>query len=203
MGEGRRDPAPPRKDDRKMPLLDARATTLLAIDLQERLVPALTDAARFLSRARLLLEGGALLGLPVIATEQNPRGLGSTLPGLLPDGVAPHAKTSFDAIATPSIAAALGGTGSVVVLGCETHVCVLQTVLSLRAAGRRVLVVADATASRQAEDRSLGLARMASEGAEIVSAEMVLFEALRDAADPRFRALSALIKAASQAPRPG
>lgn len=180
-----------------MPLFDGAGAQVLLIDLQARLVPALEGHDAFLSRARLLAQGAAALGLPLLATEQNPRGLGPTLQGLLPERARTLPKTTFDATATREIAKALAGAGTVVVAGCEAHVCVLQTVLSLRADGRRVVVAADATASRRAEDRALALARMARDGAEIASVEMILFEALRDADDPRFRALSALIKAAT------
>jgi nicotinamidase-related amidase len=135
------------------------------------------------------------LGQPIIATEQYPKGLGPTLPDLLPKTLHPLPKTTFDATATPAIANRLASVRAVVVAGAEAHVCVLQTVLSLRAQGRAVWVVADATGSRDPANHAAALSRMAAHGAEIVTTEMVLFESLRDAAHPQFRAISALIKA--------
>lgn len=176
-----------------MPLIAADATLLL-IDLQTRLVPVIDGAAAMLANARLLAQGAALLGLPVVVTEQYPKGLGPSLPDLIPDGTLALPKTTFDASATPPIAARLAQAGPVIVAGCEAHVCVLQTVISLRALGHAVFVVADATGSRSAANHRAALSRMAAQGAEIVTTEMVLFEALRDATHPAFRQISALLK---------
>lgn len=176
-----------------MPLMPPSAS-LLVIDLQTRLVPVLAGHAALMINARRLVQAAGLLALPIIATEQYPRGLGPTLPDLLPSGTKTLSKTSFDATATQAIANRLTTACALIVIGAETHVCVLQTVLSLRALGRAVWVVADATASRSPENHAAGLVRMAAHGAEMVTTEMVLFEVLRDASHPQFRAISALIK---------
>lgn len=176
-----------------MPLIDTTATLLL-IDLQERLVPVLAGAEAMLANARLLVQGAGLLGLPVVVSEQYPKGLGPSLPGIVPQGGVALPKTSFDATAAPDIARRLAQAGPLIVAGCEAHVCVLQTVLSLRALGHAVFVVADATASRHAENHRAALTRMAAHGAEVVTTEMVLFEALRGATHPAFRQISGMIK---------
>ncbi len=176
-----------------MPLIFSTATLLL-IDLQTRLVPAIDGAAALLANARLLTRGAGILGLPVVVTEQYPKGLGPSLPDLIPDGGTALPKTTFDATATPRIADRLAQAGPLIVAGCETHVCVLQTVLSLRALGHDVFVVADATGSRTAANHAAALTRMAAHGAEIVTTEMVLFETMRSAEHPAFRQISALVK---------
>ena len=95
------------------------------------------------------------------------------------------AKTTFSAAGDPGFAALLpAGSGEIVVAGCEAHVCVLQTVLDLLAAGRRVVWAADATGSRDPADRAAAIDRARQHGAEIVTSEMVLFEWLRDATAP-------------------
>jgi nicotinamidase-related amidase len=101
---------------------------------------------------------------------------------------------SFDACRMPGFLARLGGRSDMVVAGCETHVCVLQTVLGLIDVGRRVYLVRDAVASRRAESKETAIARMARHGAEIVTTEMVIFEWLGSAEDPRLRQALGLVK---------
>ncbi|MDT8328744.1 MAG: isochorismatase family protein [Roseovarius sp.] len=175
--------------------LDARASHLLVIDFQARLMPAIHDSAPVVQNAGRLLAAARRLELPISYTEQNPKGLGTTLPELAPEpGEAVLHKMTFDACRTPEVAKALAGTDALVVLGCEAHVCVLQTVLGLIAAGRRVYVVADAIGSRMEENRRAALGRMDRHGAEIVTTEMVVFEWLASAEHPEFREIVKLIK---------
>ena len=177
-----------------MPLIDAGASTLVVIDLQARLTPAIDGAEAMIANTRRLLDAAKLMAVPALFTEQNPRGLGPTVPELAQDAVDPVAKMSFGAFGVPGFAERLGDRSSVVMAGCETHVCVLQTALALLQAGRRVCVVADAVGSRRAESKTAGLARMAAHGAEIVTVEMVLFEWLGTAEHPRFKDLAKLIR---------
>ena len=176
-------------------LLSAVASSLLLIDLQERLMPAIHDADAVLANAARLAEGARLLEVPVCATEQNPTGLGPTVAALaeFPQLVMP--KTSFGAAADPGFATLLPpGAEEIVVAGCEAHVCVLQTVLGLLAKRHRVLLVADAVGSRDARNRDAAIDRMQRHGAEVVTTEMVLFEWLRDSTHPQFRAVQKLIR---------
>lgn len=177
-----------------MHMMDADTSELLVIDVQERLMPAIDDGAAVLVHVGHLVTAASRLGVPVVATEQNPARLGGTVAGVLPEGAEVLEKMSFDALAEPAIAARLAGDRMVVVTGCEAHVCVLQTVLGLLAQGRRVQVVADAIGSRIPANRKAALMRMSQAGAGIVTTEMVLFEWLGSAEHPAFREIVALIK---------
>ncbi len=175
-----------------MPLtMDRAACALLVVDFQARLMPAIHDGAAAVANARRLLDGAALLDVPVLFTEQNARGLGSTVEAL--GGMPVLHKMTFDACRDGGLAH-LPDRPDLVVAGCEAHVCVLQTVLGLLGAGRRVFAVQDAIGSRTADNKAAALARMARHGAEIVTAEMVLFEWIATADDPRFRDLVRLVK---------
>lgn len=175
--------------------LDAARSHLLVIDFQARLIPAIPDSAPIIQNANRLLSVARRLGVAVSYTEQNPKGLGTTLPELAPEaGEAVLHKMSFDACRTPEAAAHLTGDADLVVMGCEAHVCVLQTVLGLLSAGRKVYIVADAIGSRMEENRRAALGRMERHGAEIVTTEMVVFEWLASAEHPDFRAILNLLK---------
>jgi nicotinamidase-related amidase len=176
-------------------LLTVEGAALLLIDLQERLMPVIHDHEVVVARAVRLAEAATLLDVPVRATEQNPAGLGPTVPPLAGYPQAVLAKTTFSAAGDPGWPALLcAGSGEIVVAGCEAHVCVLQTVLDLLASGRRVVWVADATGSRHPADRAAAIERARQHGAEIVTSEMVLFEWLRDARNPKFREVQKLLK---------
>jgi nicotinamidase-related amidase len=174
--------------------IDPARSALLVIDFQARLMPAIDQSEARLAQAHRLIRAAEHLDLPRHVTEQNPAKLGGTVPALAIPAAEARPKMHFDATRDPAIAAALAGDHALIVCGCEAHVCVLQTVLGLRAAGRQVYVVADAVGSRLEENRQAGLARMARHGAEIVTTEMVLFEWLGSAAHPAFKALMPLIK---------
>lgn len=176
-----------------MPLLAAKNAMLVVIDFQAKLMPAIHDGETVLLNAGRLAEAARLLDVPAVLTEQYPRGLGTTVPELA--GVAPAvAKMSFDACGEPAFLEAVAGDRELVVCGCEAHVCVGQTVLTLLEHRRRVVVVADAIGSRAPQSRAIALKRMASHGAEIVTTEMVLFEWLGSAEHPQFRTISKLIR---------
>ncbi|MER5389338.1 isochorismatase family protein [Saccharopolyspora sp. NPDC002686] len=171
-----------------MPLLRVDSSVLLVVDLQERLMPAIAGARAVLDNNVRLVRAATRLGIDVRATEQNPEGLGATvgeIGDLLPRSAEP--KTTFAAGIDP-------GPGTIVVTGCEAHVCVLQTVLALRAGGRDVAVVADAVGSRTESNRERGLDRMRAHGVDVVTTEMVVFEWLHDSENPAFREVQKLIK---------
>jgi nicotinamidase-related amidase len=175
--------------------IDRTSSTLLVIDFQSRLMPVIEDGAAVVANARRLLDAAAIFGVPTLFTEQNADGLGATLPELAapgPGGVA-H-KMTFDACRAPGFVERLGDRPDVVVAGCETHVCVLQTALGLLDAGRRVYLVRDAVGSRRAESKETAIRRMERHGAEIVTTEMVVFEWLGSAEHPELRAALALVK---------
>jgi len=174
--------------------LEAPSSTLIAIDLQMKLMPAIDGAAEIVANARRLVEAAGLLGAAAIFTEQNPARLGPTVTEL-PRGDKPLiAKMTFDACDAPDFLVALPEDRALLIAGCEAHVCVLQTALGLIERGRRVFIVSDAVGSRRAANKEAALRRMERHGAEIVTTEMVVFEWLKSAAHPRFRETVALIK---------
>ena len=177
-----------------MPMLEADRSALLMIDFQLRLMPAIEGGADVIDHARRLVAGAELLGVPTLFTEQNPDRLGPTVPELAPAAGRAFGKMAFGCAGEPGFLDRLPEDRAIVVAGCEAHVCVLQTVLGLLDHGRSVYVVRDAIGSRRAESKETALLRMASHGAEIVTAEMALFEWLGTAGHPRFREVSALIR---------
>jgi nicotinamidase-related amidase len=177
-----------------MRTLKPERTALLAIDLQTRLMAAIEGADAVIANAKRLADAAALLGVPTLFTEQYPKGLGPTVEALAPPAGTTAVKLTFDACGCDGFLARLGERPDVLVIGCEAHVCVLQTVLSLIDAGRRVFVARDAIGSRRLESKEAAIRRMEHHGAEIVTAEMAIFEWLGSAEHPRFREVSALVK---------
>ncbi len=176
-------------------------TTALIVDVQERFVPVIPSLAadQPCGRAnRLLLDGLALLGVPVLVSEQYPKGLGPTLPHLLAAAPAAEvfAKTHFSCLEDPALKAHFADTQRthVVVAGVEAHVCVLATVADLIASGKWVVVAADAVASRDPAHRDLALEAMRSLGALTLPVESILFRLQRQAGTPAFKQLSALVR---------
>ncbi|PFH09882.1 nicotinamidase-related amidase [Collimonas sp. PA-H2] len=176
-------------------LSDASRSTLLIVDLQEKLMPVIGDGQQVLRSAVLLAQAARLLSIPVIGTAQQPLRLGRTvaaIEGLLDQTIE---KSSFDACTQPQfIAATENGRDELVVLGCEAHVCVLQTVLGLLHRQRRVKLVSDAIGSRQAGDKAAAIERARAAGADIVTSEMLMFEWMRNSEHPKFREILKLIK---------
>jgi nicotinamidase-related amidase len=176
-------------------LLNAEGSVLLLIDLQQRLMPAICDSEAVIARTARLAEAAQLLDVPIRATQQYPAGLGATVPQLAGYPSQTLDKTSFAATGDPGFAALLpAGADQILIAGVEAHVCVLQTVLALVPAGRRVAVVADAVGSRDPADKAVALERARQHGAEIVTSEMVLFEWLKDAKHPAFREVQKLLR---------
>lgn len=164
--------------------------------MQERLIPVMAEPERVAAACGTLLQAANTLQVPVLASEQCPKGLGHTVPAPLIDPAHRREKVEFSCYANEAIRASLAAAGrrQLVLAGIEAHVCVLQTALELVAADYAVFVVADAIAARRPESREVALRRMAEAGATMVTTEMVLFEWLRSAADPEFRAISKLIR---------
>jgi nicotinamidase-related amidase len=200
-------------------LLDVTDSQLVLVDYQARLMPALHEGPLALANALRLAQSADLLQVPVWGTEQNPEKLGAnaaelralcrkTLPkmhfsavadGLL-DCLRPPARAAGgNARSLPKhlqkpATAAAAERGTVVIGGCEAHVCLLQTALELIEQEWDVWVVTDACASRTERNRDAAFDRLAGAGAELVTTEMVVFEWLRTADHPAFRQIQALIK---------
>jgi nicotinamidase-related amidase len=177
-------------------LIERTKSLLLLVDMQERLVPAMADAADVTARCGILLRAAYELGVPILASEQYPKGLGPTLPALAGFATRRLEKLEFSAYANNAIKDELtrAGQKQIILAGVEAHVCVLQTGLDLIDAGYQVFVVADAVASRRAESREVALHRVARAGATLITVEMALFEWLRSAEAPEFRAISKMIR---------
>ena len=174
-------------------LLQREQSTLLLVDVQEKLAFAVHAAAKLIDHCNWMLCLSQDCDVPIVISEQYPRGLGHTLPGLLQ--TAGNAmlleKTAFSCVAAGCLSLpTCQERKQIVLIGIEAHVCVMQTAMELHAAGKQVYVVADAVSSRSPEDRELALARMRSAGIHIISREMVLFEWIRDSGHPHFKQLS-------------
>ena len=179
--------------------LDRSKAIVVVVDVQERLAPAIDPAAYagVLKYGKALIGAAKELGMPVLATEQYPKGLGPTvreIAELLP--TPPLAKTHFSCGADPAFAAALEKTGrrQVIVCGMETHVCVFQTARDLAQAGYEVHVCADAVGSRTPEHRQIGLELVREAGAIVTTAETAIFDLLHQAGTPEFKKVSPLVK---------
>lgn len=172
---------------------------ILVIDVQERLAPAMQPELMGRLVKNLERLGGAqkVLGLPVLVTEQYPKGLGPSIPAVQAafEGVEPMAKTDFSACGDGAVRRAIEATGkrTVLVAGMETHVCVYQTVRDL-VPDHHVHVLSDAVASRTEENHRIGLGLMEKAGALSSSTEVVLFDMLGCAGTDEFKAISKLVK---------
>ncbi|MCK6550522.1 isochorismatase family protein [Myxococcota bacterium] len=174
-------------------------TLLLVVDVQEKLAPAMHESLRprLFANLERLGKAAALLGLPVILTEQYPKGLGPTIDRVKADfeGHPVFEKLVFDAAKDDGIAKAIATLGrkKIVVAGMETHVCVYQTVRTL-AATHTVHVLSDAVASRAVENYETGLRLARAAGGIVTSTEVVLFDLLGQAGTDAFRAISRLVR---------
>jgi nicotinamidase-related amidase len=180
-------------------LLSSTHSSLLLIDIQERLLPAMADAEQVVARSKILLAAAKEFSLPVTVSEQYPRGLGHTVDALASNNAVVMDKLSFscwrdDAMKQHFIKLHESGRPQVIVAGIEAHVCVLQTCIDIANAGFAVFAVSDAMSSRKASSAALAFNRMQTAGVQIVNTEMVVFELLEKAGSAQFKSLSALIK---------
>lgn len=199
-------------------LLDAELSQLVLVDYQVRLMPVISDAPLVLANAVRLAQAAKLMDVPVWGTEQNPSKLGESPPELRALCQRTLAKMQFSGVEEglgewlrPPLKAPVGNArslpkhlqkpsntpterSSIVIAGCEAHVCLLQTALHLLEDEFEVWVVTDACGSRTERNRDAAFDRLAGAGAELLTTEMVIFEWLRSAENPQFKALHALIK---------
>jgi len=179
-------------------MISRTAAVLVIIDIQGNLAQAMFDKENLFANTIKLIKGFKTLNLPIIVTEQIPQKLGRTLSQIAAEleGVNPIAKESFSCWNENNFKEKLESLSrrNVVLLGIETHVCVYQTTLDLISNGYNVHLVADAVSSRTPENRQIGINAMKSAGAHITSTEMVLFELLHTAADPKAKELFKIVK---------
>jgi nicotinamidase-related amidase len=180
---------------RSSELMSRSDSALLVVDVQEKLVPLIGDSVRIVWNLRRLIDGARLLGLPVLASEQYPTGLGSTVPELGALLAVRPAKLLFSCRELPMFADFRErGVEKVLVSGIETHVCIQQTVLDLMADGWRAYVAVDAVGSRHEIDHRTALRRMEASGAVLTTVETTLFEWCEAAGTPEFKHISRLVR---------
>ncbi len=179
-----------------LPRLATANSVLVVVDVQDKLLAKIPAAAELVRNVGFLLDVANLLGVPAIATEQYPKGLGPTTPDLarrLPPDL--PAKTAFSCCGAAGFLGNLRRLArpNIVLAGMETHVCVAQTALDLLEAGLTVFLPVDALAARGSVDHDAALRRLERAGAVPTSAEAVAFEWVADAAHPQFKAVSKLV----------
>jgi nicotinamidase-related amidase len=182
--------------------LSPERAALIVVDVQEGFRKAIPDFERVAKAVATLIEGAEAIGIPVIVTEQYPKGLGETAPEVaehLPEGTEPLEKVVFSAAEAEGFD--LAGRDQTLVCGIETHVCVNQTVLDLLDGGTEVQVAEDAVGSRTEENKRVGLQKMERAGAVLTSVETALFELLGRAGTDEFKRVQRLIL--EFAPNPG
>ena len=179
-------------------MLTTDNSVLVLVDVQGKLAQLMDGKEALIQNLRKLVQGVQVLDLPIVWLEQNPAGLGPTIPELAEwlQGQKPIAKYSFSCCGEEGFMAALGATGrkQVLLAGIEAHVCIYQTAADLVKLGLEVEVVADGVSSRTAANRELALRKMQQLGARLTSVEMALFELLGKAEGPAFKAMLKIVK---------
>lgn len=177
-----------------MTILNIENSLVLIIDVQEKLLNAAFNKDLIAKKSTILSKAASILNIPVIITEQYPKGLGETISSI--EGGKRFEKITFSALDNEEVLEAIKNTGKkqIVIFGIETHICVNQTVSALRDLGYKVSVVKDACGSRSEEEHHAGLARMKENGAHIITAEIALFEWLKTAKHQNFKEVQSLIK---------
>jgi nicotinamidase-related amidase len=181
-------------------LLDRKQTVLVVIDMQEPFLNAMHERARLTANVRLLIQAAVILGVPVIATTQYAERMGGIVPeiaALLPHhSTAPLDKLCFSCAGSPVFRDALTASqkSQILLCGVETHICVSQTALDLTQQGCQVHVAADAVSSRTLEKHKLGMERLRDSAVLPCASEAAVYELLREAGTPEFKALLSLVK---------
>jgi nicotinamidase-related amidase len=174
--------------------LERERAALVVVDVQEAFRPAVQDFAQVAAETAKLIDGARALGLPIVVTEQYPKGLGNTVPEVADhlDGVEPVEKVCFSAARAEGFD--LGGRDQALLCGIEAHVCVSQTAHDLLERGVEVHVAQDAVTSRTEENKQVGLHKMERSGAIVTSVETALFELVGVAGSEEFKQVQRLVK---------
>lgn len=169
---------------------------VLLIDVQEKLYPHMNNKEKLSQKTITLLKGITALGIPLTAARQYPQGLGDIIEELRPYGSECYDKVTFSCCSNDNLIARLRESGCkyVIIAGIEAHICVLQTVIDLKALGYLPVVVTDAISSREQQDYEIALRRMEYEGAILTTVESILFELCREAGNEVFKTISRLVK---------
>ncbi|MEM1543329.1 MAG: hydrolase [Candidatus Bathyarchaeia archaeon] len=179
-------------------LISREGTVLVIIDVQENLFPLISDRDRILENMRRLIQFAKIIGMPIVLTEQYPKGLGPTISeirDLIPN-IQPVEKVEFSCFGSEEFRKTIKrlNAKSLIIIGIETHICVMQTAIEGAGEGFRVCVVSDATSSRRPEDKLVALERLRDNGVVVASTEMLIYELLKRAGTQEFREALKLIK---------
>lgn len=181
---------------RSQRLLDRNRSALIVVDVQASLTPLVQQSQRVVWNIGRLARVASELQVVVHATEQYPQGLKATVPELAPLLPPRHEKLDFSVCGVTSLNEQLTAAekSQLVVVGIETHICVLQSAMDLQAMGFDVFVVTDAVSARGTEDHTVGLERMRDEGIQLLTTEGAIFEWCKTAADSAFKKISAIVR---------
>ena len=174
--------------------IEAEHTAALVIDYQEKLVPVMEEKETLLYHSEILLQGLKVLEIPMILTQQYTKGLGMTVKEIAEAAGTEEYVDKITFSAYECVKEKIGDKKYVIICGMETHICVLQTVIDLKAAGFVPVVVEDCVASRKGNDKKVALERMRDEGALITTYESLLFELLKEAGTEMSKKIQRLIK---------
>jgi nicotinamidase-related amidase len=181
-----------------MSMLSVDNTAAVIIDVQGKLWNVMHEKEALLENLQKLVKGIRLIGIPIILTEQNPAGLGPTMPELMQfmSAVKPIPKFCFNCHREKNFDQVVRGLEKhqILLCGIEAHICVYQTAMDLLGHGYEVQVVADAVSSRVARNRDITLMRLQHEGAKLTTVEMVLYELLQTAENPKFKEMLKVVK---------
>lgn len=175
-------------------LHEAIKSTVVLVDLQQRLMPTIFDGERVINEAVRLANIARILEIPIVGTEQSPEGIGENVREVKQLCDQTVVKQHFDGCEDGLIKAIPANRRTVIVAGCEAHVCVLQTCAGLLQQGLNVTVVIDAVGSRVTGSRDTAIARLGKAGATLATVEMVAFEWMRTSKHPRFKDVLALVR---------
>jgi nicotinamidase-related amidase len=175
-------------------LIHPDKSCLLVVDIQEKLVPAIDEKELLIKNSKWLIEIATILNVPILTSEQYPQGIGHTiaeLKAILPADQYME-KTHFSCMSEPSCEQIINDQklAQVVIIGMESHVCVMQTAIQLKLQAYDVYVVADCVSSRNPEDKAYALERMRGCGIHIVTREMVAFEWMQKSGTDTFKRIS-------------
>lgn len=178
--------------------INAEDTVAIVVDFQEKLVQAMEDNDSVISKAEVLIKGLNEIGVPCIVSQQYTKGLGPTVPPIAQalGNFNPIEKTEFSCYQNAELKSAIEGCGkkTALICGVEAHICVLQTIIDMKAAGYNVVMVQDCVASRSNKDKDIAVKRASQEGAFITTCEAVLFELIKGSSSPHFKTISKLVK---------
>ncbi len=179
-------------------MLAVANSVLLVVDVQGKLAELMHEKEALFENLKRIIRGAQLLDLPILCTEQNPQGLGPTVPEIaqLMPGIQPIPKLHFSCMGEQRFVHELRALKrtQALIAGIETHICVYQTAMDLISAGYEAHVVVDAVSSRTAGNKEIGLQRMRDGGATLTGVETALFELLAVAEGPRFKAILQLVR---------